>query len=154
MAPADQRFVAASALGADIDDRLVVHLEFAARQRVAHGALEIPLGLEIIVHARIVEAEGVTPVGLGAIERDVGIFQHAVRVLAVLAGDADADTGGQRQLAAADVIGPRDGPHELGRHGGRALAGGQHGVDDGELIAAEPRHGIAVMGAAADALGQ
>ena len=44
--PAQQRLEAAGPLGADIDDRLVVHLELAARQGIAHRAFEIALRLE------------------------------------------------------------------------------------------------------------
>jgi hypothetical protein len=76
--PAQQCLEPADLLVDDADEGLVMHLELAARERIAHRELFRPLLLEMMVHARVVEAEGIAAAFLGAVERDIGVAQHAV----------------------------------------------------------------------------
>ena len=70
---------AADVVAREIDDRLVVQLELAGRQRLAQVALQRAPHLHLRVHLRLEEAVGAAPVALGAIEREVGVAHAAGR---------------------------------------------------------------------------
>jgi len=68
-----------------------MHVERAARQRVAQIELEIAACLRLDIHVLLEEAPGAASVGLGAVERHVGILQERVGIDAVARRDSDAD---------------------------------------------------------------
>ena len=72
----------------EIDQRLVVKLEAAVGERLAQVQLEAAPSLGARIHARLEEAVGPPPVGLGAIHREVGVLQQLVEVGAVAAARA------------------------------------------------------------------
>ena len=78
MLPADQRLEAED-LAVDLRLRLVVEDELAARDRRAQIVLQRVALPELPVHLGLEEADHVPPVGLGAIERGVGIGEQRDR---------------------------------------------------------------------------
>src|SRR3546814_9187392 len=91
MFPADQRFVADDALLPGGDDRLIGDVELVLRERVAQIVFERLAVLRPDEQFRAVEAVDAAPVGLGGVEREIGVADQAFRILAVLGGDRDAD---------------------------------------------------------------
>jgi len=125
-----------------------MNLEFLAPQRGAKIEFEHTSGLDARVHARLEEAIGAAAVGLGAVEREIGILEQCVRIAAIVRGERDANTDADHELVAGDVIGLRDRFDQPAckrrRRRGVAAAAKLH---DREFVAAEPRHRI-VLGCA------
>ena len=105
MVPADQGLEAADLVALEIDDRLVVELELAGRQRLAQVVLQGAPRLHLRVHLRLEEAEGAAAVALGAVERQVGVAHQLVGLVAVRRADGDADAGADHHLLAVDLVG-------------------------------------------------
>ena len=141
MVPADQRLEARDLAAFDLDQRLVMQLELFGEQRLAQIEFELAPLLHLRVHFRLEEMEGAAAVGLGAIERHVGIAQQLIGLVAVGRRHGDADRGADDDLMAVHVerLEQRvdDARGELAGIGRIGLA-----VHDGELVAAEPRHGL------------
>ena len=97
MRPAHQRLEADDRAGREIDERLVVHLELAAASAVAQIDLELAARLHARVHLGLEEAERALAVGLGAVERHIGVLEQLVGVLAVAGRQRDADAGADRR---------------------------------------------------------
>ena len=91
MIPAHQRLEADDGLARDIDNRLVIELQFAALDRIAQMLLKLGPLLGCGVQAVLVEAEHPAPRILGGIERQIDISdQHAAEGPVLrCAGDAD-----------------------------------------------------------------
>ena len=66
--------------GADVEDRLVVEVERLVLQRGAQVELEAAARLRARFHLGFEPAPGAAVVGLGAIERHVGVLQQLVGV--------------------------------------------------------------------------
>ena len=105
MIPAYQGFEAADFLARQVDDRLVVQLELAGRQRLAQVLLHDAAGLHLQVHRGFEETERAAAVALGAVEREVGVAQQFVGVRSVAGTDRNADADADHGLLAVDVIG-------------------------------------------------
>ena len=93
MVPAQQRLAADDPVVADVDQRLVVQLELAAHERLAQVDLQRAARLHARVHLRLEEAVGAAAVGLGAVQRHVGVLQQLIRLGAVVRRHGDADAG-------------------------------------------------------------
>ena len=85
MLPADQGLEAED-LAVDLGLRLVMQRKFAARDRRAEIVLQRVAFAQMPVHLRLEEPDDVPAVGLGAIERRIGIGEQRVGV-AGIAGD-------------------------------------------------------------------
>ena len=117
-----------------------------------HRALQIGLELDALeylgAHRRLEEGVPALAVGLGAVHRDVGVAQQ---LLAAPAAHDDPDRGGDEDLAALDLerrVQRLD--DALGDGDGLAL-GADVLEEHGELVAAEPRGGVARAQAAVQA---
>ena len=73
-------------------------------QRRAQIDLKPAARLHARIHLRLEEAEGAAAVGLGAIERHVGVLEQPVGVVAVAGRERDADAGADRDLVAVEVV--------------------------------------------------
>ena len=105
------------------------------------------------VHLRLEEAIDAAAVGLGAVERHVGVLQELVGVGAVGGRERDADAGVDHHHVAVNVVGRAD---RLGDAPGQPLRVGgigDVGLDDGELVAADARDGVGFAHAAAQPAG-
>ena len=92
MVPAHQRLEARRPRRSQISiERLVVQLEFVGEQRLAQIELELAALLHLRVHFRLEEVIGAAPVGLGAVERHVGVAQQLIRLVTVGRRHGDAD---------------------------------------------------------------
>ena len=152
MLPAQQRLDALDGPGQQIHLRLVVQPELAPHQGAAQPVLELePLG-GAHPHGHGVEVEPVGALLLGAIHRGIGARQQLVDVVDVGRIDRDADAGGGHDIAVAE---PDRLPHDVEDAGreARDRAGVAKAVHDhGELVAAEPRHQIALAQSTAQPL--
>jgi hypothetical protein len=142
MRPPAKRLVAGNLAGRQVDQRLIVHLERADLEGRAQVDLELPPRLDAGIHLGFEEAEGPLAVRLGAVESHVGILEDLVGVVAVVGRERNADRGADRHLMAVEDIGGRDRfEHALGEMAdiGRL----RHvALQDGELVAAEPRDDV------------
>jgi hypothetical protein len=103
MVPARERLDAYRLLGPQIDLELIVDLELAAGEGGAQVVLERAAVLQAAVHLRLEEAEGVAPLVLGAIERNVGVLEKASGLLSIARGERHADAGRGDDLVAIEV---------------------------------------------------
>ena len=150
--PAQQRLGAGHQPGVQVVDRLVDQLEFV----VGEGGRDVGAQLELVegagVHRLVEDRVAAFAPPLGLIHRDVGVAQQGIRAAGPAgAGDADAEAGRHRDLAAVDA--DRDGERvaQPGEHGPR---GDQLTFEqDGELVAAEPGDRVAGADAGAQPLG-
>ena len=102
-------------------------------------------------HLGLEEAIDVAAFLLGAIERHVGMVEQRLAIGRVVGAERDADAGGDRDFRR---IGRRREAlnNGLGEPAGRRGAGNV-GQQDGELVAAEPRHHLPVVQQGTDARG-
>ena len=150
MVPAQQRLAAVIAVVADVDQRLVVQLELAAHDRLAQIEFQRAPRLHARVHLGLEEPIGAAAVGLGAVQRQVGVLQQLVRLGAVVRRHGDADAGvrsttcGRRARRAAGA--PR---WMRSTRSVTSVGSLDRGLNDGELVAAEPRDDVGLAQAAA-----
>ena len=104
VAPAQQRFKAADPVGGEIDQRLVVHFEFAIGEGAAQIELHVAALLRLPVHLPFEEVMNAAAVGLGAVQRHVGVAHQFLAGVAVAGRERDADAGANDDLDAVDVI--------------------------------------------------
>jgi hypothetical protein len=104
MIPAYQGLEAADFLARQVDDRLIVQLEFACRQRLAQILFHDAAGLHLQVHHGFEEAECAAAVALGAVEREVGVAQQFVGVRSVAGTDRNADADADHGLLTVDDV--------------------------------------------------
>ncbi len=134
-------------------ERLIVELELAGLQGAAQVKLQRATRLKLLVHGRLEEVEGSSPVGLGAIKGHVGLLEQLVGVVAVGRRDGHPDTGADHHMMPVQVERRGHGLHHpLGQARGSAQVG-QARLDHRELVAAQPRHRVAIADAAAQAFG-
>jgi hypothetical protein len=88
MTPAYQRLGPADALSPHVNDRLIVQLELAVRNRLAQIIFEGLLGVGGLDHLGLEQAEIIAPLGLRRIEREVCLLEQVSRVAAVLRANA------------------------------------------------------------------
>ena len=155
MMPADEGLAAGDLAAFDVDDRLIVELELVVHDRLAQIQLEGAARLHAGVHLELEEAVDAAAVGLGAVERQIGVLHQGVRLVAVARGHGDADAGPHDDLMAVEIVGSADHLDESRREGGNVgrMIGRQH-LHDGKLVAAQPGHDVLAADAAAHAVGR
>ena len=135
----------ATAAGGEVDLRLVEEPELVALERLAQVALERQALQRAGVHRRRAELEAVASQLLGAVHGDVGAGQQRLGVVAVGREEADADAGGDVEPLAVDLDRPGDGRRASSRAVRAASAPSSDvGQQQGELVAADPRHRVAL----------
>ncbi len=153
MAPAQQGLHAGDAAAPDVPLGLVLEFEFAEFQRVPQAGLEVETLERMRVQLLGIELEIVLAHLLGLVHRDVGVLRERPLVQAVLRIGADPDADRDAELLADQ--------QERAGHRGEDLLSDGHDVlpvvefrkQDDELVAAQPRHGVAVAQAALEAIG-
>ena len=140
MAPAHQRLGAHQTAAADLHPRLVVHLELVALDGHPQILLELDALAGQTHQLRGEPAHAVAAGLLGAVERQVGIAQQRVDVMAVAREAADAHRGRDLHLQPTD----HHGAAQLGLQPAHQLAGAPLDVavavrhQHQELVAAQP----------------
>ena len=134
-------------LAGEVDHRLEVEGELVLDQRLAQISLERATLAHLHVHVGIEEAVSVAALGLGPVQRDVGIAEQLVGVDVRIGRHGDADAGADAHLMAVDIERRPDGFEDaLGECAGVGRTP-RHGLQDGELVAAEAGHRVEVAGA-------
>ena len=114
-----------------------MHLQLAARERVAQVFLDLAPLVRAILEVVRIEAVLPAPAPLGGVERQVGRLDQFVDLDAVVRRDGDADGGSDDRPGALDRIGLRDHlDHALGQLAELAAIV-DVGQDHLELVAAE-----------------
>ena len=146
MTPAHQRLGAAALAPADVDDGLVVQLEFVAQQGAPHVLFELAAVARFRLHGGLEEAIAVAAFGLRLVEREVGVADERIGVGGVLLRrERDADRGADDDLASVDVVGLGDRRKDTVGQDGRLVALVHVGdLDDREFVAAEPGDDVEV----------
>ena len=90
-----KRFERVDVVRFKVDERLIVQFEFFADQRLAQVHFQLAARFHARVHLRLEEPVGAAAVGLGAVERHVGVAQQRIGIHGVERrdGNADADIG-------------------------------------------------------------
>ena len=99
----------------DVDDGVVVQLELVVGQRVAQLDLMGAAGARLDPHGILEKAVGVAALGLGFIQREIGVLEELIHLGAVLGRERDADAGADIELMAVEIVGRR---HRLEQPGG------------------------------------
>ena len=131
-----------------------MHLELAARERLAQIELELAAQPRLGVVFGHEEAEGAAALGLRRIHREIGALEQFVEIVAVIGRDRDADAGIGRDLLALAVL--RACAALRGCFRASAVSSAWSlvaGLDDGEFVAAEPRDEVVAADAGAQAVG-
>ena len=141
--PPRQQLHRLHAAAGQLDDGLEVRHELAAVEAVPHGLFQRGTFGHQLVEADVVEAQAAAALGLGAVERRVGLAQQLVGIAAVFreAGDADRRADGHAERSDLHRLAHRA-HHAFGQMMGcRRL----HVVADehDELVAAVARAGLA-----------
>ena len=126
-----------------------MHLEMTARDGVAQIAFEGVAGFELRRHRLVVKRVAVAPRRFRAIEREVGLLQQLLLVVAVLRRDRDPDAGADldamaRQLERFGDQFRRSARDRSNERGPLIVA---CGLDDREFVAAEPRQHVGARAA-------
>ena len=130
-----------------------MQLELVAPDRAAQVGFERMARARLRLHLDVEQAAAIAPFRLGAVEREIGILQQLVRVVAVLRGERHADAGADGELVARKLVGLAHGGEQAIREGQRRFALVVAGaLQDRELVAAEPRHQIGLARAADEPL--
>ena len=151
--PAHERLGGDDVAAGEAGDRLVLDRELAARDRLLELLLEPVAAQDRGVHAALEARPAALALLLGLVHGDVGVADQLARAgrLGVVGGDADAGADADRLVAGRHALGER-GEDPLGDH--HDVLGPVEAVEqDGELVAAEARDGVARAHARAQALG-
>src|SRR4051794_8292192 len=105
MVPADQRLESAYFAARKVYDRLVIELELAGRQRPAQIVFHRAACLHLEVHRWLKKPEHAASIGLGAVQRKVGITQQLLGCRAIAWTDRNPDAGADHRLIAVNVKG-------------------------------------------------
>ena len=143
MRPTHQRLEPGHAPRVQGDERLVVDVELAALQGVVQRGTGLHVVHRVGAHGFVEEHDAGTPEILRAVHGRVGIPEEVVGVRRALGRHRDAQTRGDEDLLIRDR-------HRLGDRVGDALGdvhdggGARHVLtQDDELVATEPRDGVA-----------
>ncbi|MEH2621608.1 hypothetical protein V1285_006554 [Bradyrhizobium sp. AZCC 1620] len=133
--------------------RLIVGLEAAVVDRLTQLELQAAPRFGALIHAGLEEAVGAPSVGLGAVEREVRIPQQLVEVHPVTGRKrySDAGIGGDQMPHARQGLPDRRMDFINEPSSFRPVL--DSGLNDGELIAAEPGRNIGFLEATAQPLG-
>ena len=118
--------------------------ELAALQRVPQAAFEHEFFQRPGAHLGGIELVLVAALLLGAVHGGVGVAQQLERVVAVAGIEADADAGGDDELASFYLERLRQGVENFLRHLRHVARIRQVLEQHRELVAAETRHGVAL----------
>ena len=137
MVPEHARFEADDASRGDLHLRLIVQLQLAARDGNPQLARQQHARVHLPVEVGVVEAVAVTPVVLGAIEREIRLHHEIGRGARRPGRQRDADAGGDGDIIVADGAAFGDRRADLlGQRAGIRWAGDVP-LQNGELVAAE-----------------
>src|SRR5882724_8434480 len=120
MTPAQQRLEAGQLVGLEVDDGLIRDLELMSRQRRTQVELERSARLQPHIHLRLEIAVAVAAVGLGTVQRNIGVLEKTVGVLAV-ARNGYSNARADDDVVAADIVRLVDGFDHAPRERSRLL---------------------------------
>ena len=151
--PTDEGFGTDEPARVGRDDRLVVDLELAGLEAFsdADGRLQPPHGVG--VHVGPVHLEAPLSVALRQVHGEVRIAQEVVGRLLRAPAEGDADAGPHRHIVVVDAKRRRQALGDALGHRGGCLGHRPRLDQHGELVSAEPGHGVAGAGGGADAFG-
>ncbi len=98
MAPAHEGLEPLELVGAQVDDRLVVHVELVLAQGGAHRVLDREPLVDARVHAAREDAMRIATTVLRLVERDIRVLEQHFVIGAVIGIHADADAARDRDL--------------------------------------------------------
>ncbi len=96
--PAQQRFGADDLSGLQVKLRLVMQTELVGFHRCAQITEHLEALLHGVVEILRIFLDRVAPFFLGAVERDIGVFQNLIRVHAIVGECRNADRGAHLEL--------------------------------------------------------
>ena len=148
--PAQQRLEPGNGVRLQIELRLIDQREFVLRQRAAKIDFELAARLHVLVHRRLEEAKGALPVAFGAMQGEIRVLQDLLAVGSGGRQQDDADARRGIDQLALDQTGATDLLDQPARQRRRRLRLWLSALEDGEFVAAQPRHDIAASDHGAD----
>jgi hypothetical protein len=142
MGPAQQRFTGGTALGAQVVERLIVHLKGVRREGIAPIELQIAPRVRLHVHTLLKKLPGTAAVQLAAVEGHIGVLQKQVGAIAIARCHGYADAGADHNLVPVDLERPAEHIHDLLGQGRTFIEVTQRILQHDELVAAEARDHI------------
>ena len=153
MPPSQQRLAGRDLAVLEIEHRLIVGLEAAIRYRLTQFEFQDPPRLGAGIHAGLEEAIGPPPVALGAVQSEVRVPQQLVEIQPIAGGERDADAGiGRDQMTRTLERLPDRRINSINELSGFRLSL-DSGLNDGELVTAEPRRHVGRLQACAQPFG-
>ena len=153
MAPAQQRLDAGDPAALEVALRLVVDGELVGGEGLAQLALEQAGTARHEVHLRREEAAAVAAVRLGPVHRELGVLEQPVGGLAVGREQRDADAGAGVELLAVEHERLAEAVDQAARQRARLVRAPDLGLQDRELVAAEPADRVGLAQAGVQPLG-
>ena len=144
VAPAQQRLHPHHAVTAQVQLGLVVQHELVAFQGAAQLAFQVQALEGARVHVGGIETVATATLGLGAVHGRVGVAQQRFRVTAILGVHADADAETEKEFLTFQHEGMAHGVQQFLQDGRHVLGVVQVLQQDGELVPAQARHGVAL----------
>ncbi len=144
MLPADQRLHSNESPGAHVRLRLVVQDELIQFQRAPHFGFELMALDGAHVHFRGEELKIVPPAFLGVVHGGVRILHQFAAVLGIVGENTDTDAAGGVERVPGDSQRLGERPDDLARNLGRVVGLAQTLEGDDELVATQPRQGVAL----------
>ena len=120
--PARQGFDRHHAPGIEFDDRLVMHIELIAPDRLTQIDFQRAALIGFRLHLGGIDMEAIAPRALRLVEGEVGIAQDFVDAFAVLRNEGDADAAAHDDRMAVDRVRGADRFDQARRQRFRALA--------------------------------
>ena len=139
---------------AEIALRLVVDRELIGREALPELALEQTGAARHEVHLGGEEAAAVAPVGLRPVHRELGVLEQAIGRLAVGREQRDPDAGAGVELLAVEHERLAEAVDQTAGQRARLLGVADVGLQDHELVAAEPADRVGLAQAGMQALGR
>ena len=133
--------------------RLVVQLQFAARQRLAQVLGQRQMALRLLLQGGGEVAEAVAAQRLGLVHGLVGVLHQVAHFAAVVGEQRDADRGADEDSLALQFEGLAQQVEQLLRHRLGLLGLFERRQQHGELVATQARAGVTGTQGAADAFG-
>jgi hypothetical protein len=122
---------------------MVVQLELVVGERVAQLDLMGAACARRDPHRILEKAVGVAALGLGFVEREIGVLEELVHLGAMLRRHRDADAGADIELMTVEIVGRSHRLEQPAGDGNRRLALiVVRRRQNGEFVAAKPRHGV------------
>src|SRR6516164_2370803 len=138
MPPAQQRFKPGDAVARDVDQRLIMQLEFAVGECAAKIEFHVAALLRLTVHFALEETMHAAAIFLRAVQSEIGVAHQLLTALAVTGRQRNPDGSADHHLVAVEIIWCAQDVDQARGEAARLIRRDVGGKDDRELVSSEP----------------